>query len=45
MFYVYTRRALKNGTVKKGYREFTTRAAQCKYIINAPLSIVITAYN
>jgi hypothetical protein len=45
MFYVYTRRALKNGTVKKCYKTFQTRAAQAKYVREAPNSIVITSYN
>lgn len=29
----------------KGYREFSTREAQAKFIRNAPLSWVITSYN
>ncbi len=45
MFYVYTRRALKNGELKKGSRVFQSRAAQAKYIREAPLSIVITGWN
>jgi hypothetical protein len=45
MYYVYTRKALKNGELRKGHRTFKTRAAQLKYIREAPLSIVITSYN
>lgn len=45
MYYVNTRRALKNGAVIKSTRRFTTREAQLKYIAKAPMSIVITAYN
>jgi hypothetical protein len=44
-FYVYTRRALKNGDTKKGIRRFATRAAQINYINRAPWSIAITAWN
>lgn len=45
MYYVYTRRALKNGAVIKSMRRFQTRAAQMKYITKAPMSVVITGYN
>jgi hypothetical protein len=44
-FYVYTRRELKSGNVKKGIRRFATRTAQINYINRAPWSIAITAWN
>jgi hypothetical protein len=45
MYYVYTRRVLKNGVVRKGYKTFETRSAQAKYVREAPISIVITSHN
>lgn len=40
MYYVYYRT-----TRGKGYREFATRAAQCKFITTAPMTWAITSYN
>jgi hypothetical protein len=44
-FYVLTRIARADGTVRKSGRNFATRAAQARYITNAPASVAITAYN
>ncbi len=45
MYYVNTRRALKNGAVVVSQRRFQTRKAQRNYIAKAPMSIAITGYN
>lgn len=45
MYYVYTRKAFKNGKIVNGYKEFKSRAAQIHYIATAPMSIAITACN
>ncbi len=44
-FYVLTRKYKANGDCIKGGREFSTRAAQQRYIQRAPLDVAITAYN
>jgi hypothetical protein len=44
-FYVLTRRYLASGSCIKGRKEFRTRAEQARYILRAPDSIAITAYN
>jgi hypothetical protein len=42
---VYTRKYKANGDCIKGIREFKTRAAQGRYILNAPDDVAITFYN
>lgn len=44
-FKVYTRKYLANGDCIKGIREFKTREAQGRYILNAPADVAITFYN
>lgn len=44
-FKVYTRRYKANGDCIKGIREFKTRKAQGRYILNAPADVAITFYN
>lgn len=44
-FKVYTRKYKANGDCIKGIREFKTRAAQGRYILNAPDDVAITFYN